>query len=197
MSVPFFYLKCSNCKHRFINLNIPIRISYVLENDINIELGRNHVWCSDCKDITNGENLPTIKELEQSITEIEKELDEMNANLKSLESEYNKRRFFKSKKLEERIRYVEYDILRKKEYLTEELQVIKWISQRISAPRCLSCGSTNIIQLEYIEINENYFKLINIQHNCGGSINKLCDPDLMLFYGLETLTVDSEGRLIN
>lgn len=197
MSVPNVYLKCSNCDQCFINLIAPVRISYDLENGISIELGRSHVWCSDCKDITYGENLPTIKELEHSKTEMEKKLDELKTNLMNLESEYNKKWFFKSKNLEEKIRYIESDLLRKKEYLTKVLQKIKWISQRISAPRCLSCGSTNIIKPEFVEIKENYFKLDNIRHNCGGIIYKICDPNLRIAFGLITITVDSEGRLIS
>jgi len=51
MSVSNVYLKCSDCEHHFINLMIPVCVKYLLENGNSIDLGRSHVWCSDCRDI--------------------------------------------------------------------------------------------------------------------------------------------------
>lgn len=196
MSVPYIYLECDNCNHHFINLIAPVIVTYHLEKDISIDLGREHYWCNNCNDITYCENLPLTEELEATQNKIKSDINNLELELESLEKEYKKRIIFKKKHLWKRINSVKNELISKEKYLLKVLYQIRWLLERESLPKCLSCGSTQIIKLEFVELNKNYSRLSNIKHTCGGNIYKRYDDSIRFACELIKIDVDSEGNVL-
>jgi len=93
----------------------PPNIYYRFEDGLVMRAITAFVWCSDCQDVTKGEVLEVLEELDALI------------------DRYS--RMLQQSRLPE---------LRLRDLLSQTIQKRRWIQDRVSAPKCLQCGSTVI-----------------------------------------------------
>jgi predicted Zn-ribbon and HTH transcriptional regulator len=76
--------------------------------------------------------------------------------------------------------------------------MIQWRQARISPPRCLECGSTDISELDFKEVSPVMAVAQRYQHSCGGTLIKdyRYDSGIRINFGMATIWVDQEGNLV-
>lgn len=105
---------------------------YRLENGIHIRLHSAPVWCERCAKITHGENIDSIEEIDKQIADLERLAAEIRRDMTRPPLPTPDAPGDRSQQ--------------------EEIAELKlrraWRMRRRTPPRCLICGSTDIVVLE-------------------------------------------------
>jgi len=122
---------CGSCAYK-ATFTQPLR-SYKLQDGTTVPLESTFVWCQACTDVRWGEKLPELAALKERLRAIETRDPLVVEELLFLVS--------KRQPMTEVI----------ERHVTGLVQRIAWRQNRISAARCLECGSLNIRELEHVE----------------------------------------------
>jgi len=119
---------------------------YRLADGRSIPVLSNPIWCRQCSEVTHGEELEPVEEIEKKIINLERLAAEIRAEIDP------------SADGEQQERIAELKLRR------------NWLWARRSPPRCLRCGSTNFLRLEHekpVEIGRGIVTL---------TVVGFCDP---------------------
>jgi hypothetical protein len=109
------------------------RRRYLLSGGSLIDMLTDPVWCQECKIVTEGETIPTLADLDEKI----KQRERLGAEIR-VDAIFEKR--FDRNNPPDRPQQIELADLHLRR---------NWRLSRKSPPRCLRCGSTNIIALAH------------------------------------------------
>ncbi len=100
--------------------------SYEFEDGTQIGVISKPVWCRWCRQFTDGESIEDLEEIDQLLTDLHDRSSEV------------------SRGLHHRLRIIEQMEQRR-----------RWLSGRLSPPKCLECGSTEIVVFRQGERTQN------------------------------------------
>ena len=188
MSVIENLIKCTKCDFVSSDTNRYGSFKYLDDKAI-YYLDKDDGWCYDCNSIVAIESLTELKSTIDSMISIAEKISIVkNANmLTKLTSNYK-------------------EIKRNYDYYIKELDILKWsikfITNRKSLPRCLTCGSTEVSKLNIPSTSrgDEAGKKIRIGYkhpNCGGELY-LETGTVSTFYQYNDIYYNTEGqRIIN
>jgi len=168
MSMPSGYVRCHGCDFEGVMQRRPIILEYILPSGAVVQGYRVFAWCTSCAKVTEAEQ-------PLNTSSVQAEIDVLTRQQSGFLG-----RLLGGGKVDE----VELRQLR------EKLQLAQL---RKSGARCLKCGRSTIIPLEFDENGTS-----NVVHTCGRRLFVVPeDPDAPRFsYRPEVIRLDPEGRKI-
>lgn len=142
-----------------------------------VEYGKTNAWCHDCKKITYAEDLPTIDEIREEYEHFGvpgPPVKGIRALMRRFDRHYH-------------------------ETMLELSNTLTWREQRKNPPRCLECGMTNIVLLEFRNLDETSVAVSNFRHSCGGElVHDFSDmPGTRFSFNTKVIWVDSKGNVVD
>ena len=120
------------------------------------------VWCSDCQDVTEGEVIESLEELDALIEEYGNPDSERYRSLKEV------------------YKWTKVDVETMRDDQERARHRRRWRVLRQSAPKCLKCGKTNIQVLPWhkkVEIEGNTISISVYTHWSGDWINRYLNTE--------------------
>jgi len=153
--------KCHQCGYT-AEFWDPLR-SYEMPDGAFVTIQKTFVWCAACREVRWGEELPELAALEHELGATKAREPSAMEELSLLVGKY--------RTLEE--------VLTDREQELEER--VAWRRVRTSGPRCLECGTTDLVPLVFSEIRSGNDKWTLAEHpGCGGRITARELPALTL-----------------
>lgn len=199
MSLPPMITKCSKCNFKQTDVLRPRIYRYVLPRGVIIPILFEKVWCCECDKIT----LSEVVRADEWIEEIEKAKTLLEGHLKAKQKLVaSLSRFVFRKKYQKELSVIELSIDASSNYIFDLEDGLKYIIIRNSLPRCLSCGSQSIYELNVKRVrvreeteDEDGIENVCEHPGCGGDLVSGFDrsryriipaPDILFFdrYGL-------------
>ena len=156
--------KCESCKQGG-KLLADTLCTYVLDDGETVRIERTFAWCSECSEVTWVEEISSLEELSRERAALDHPNNETTAYIQSLVSRYNT-----------------FDAILQRMKRDLELR-IKWRELRQSEPRCLSCGSMEILPSIRGETRSGNDKWELPCVSCNGIIRVVQEPVLCLDRG--------------
>lgn len=180
MSMPVqITISCSLCDFSTSEMIIWGYYRYMISENVFHNISRAYGWCYSCKNIEPVEDFPNKQELE-------KELEVLNNKSKR----WNALTGFKSNRA---IETVDKEIKKIQEWLP-------FLNLRKDPPRCLTCGSTDIVKIGVPHVKEGEtFQLTFTHPNCGGTFtvsNKKDDSAIRFCMSFPPKLYDINGQAI-
>lgn len=171
MSIDSGMISCSGCDFEFSLHYRPVSCHYHLQNGEVVQLYSQIGWCYTCDGVRNLEMLPSMHDVHAQITSLLDEKSRMRPGVWD--------RIITGPKSQRR---VEID----DEVRSLQAQVSAF-EHRVSGPRCLDCGSTEISA-----------GLANHEHSCGGRFSVNSHPDGIRFsFREKVIHLNAEGLLLD
>lgn len=176
MSIATTRIHCTGCDYEYFENYQPITLHCRYGTEI-IEYYRAISWCHDCNSIKYAEDLPTIEEIRQEYGELYGVPGPEVKGLKRLLQRFDRHH-------RERMRELE--------------QKIAWRQARTTPPHCLSCGSDNLSQLDFVKKTANSAITETFRHSCGGAfIHDYGDKTGTRFhFAPEVILMDIDGHAL-
>lgn len=176
MSLPISTLRCSKCEYEQAVPPRPMRIQYLLPSGERLAWTRALGWCSTCRQVTDGESLPTPQAIGLKVNEA---------------VELTRRRQLQERSLLDRLLGRPLPDAQAPRELTEATRIF---SNRRTPARCFTCGSGAFEQL----VTDDHRNVQTPLHTCGGFLS-WDEPDMdgiRISRRLEVLTLDTEGNIL-
>jgi len=161
-------------------------VRYLLDSDHNIDHHRGSAWCTVCKRIQDVEDIPKLEVIDAELL-----VEEQSARatvLGGLKDTAGLPLSREHRRAQQRIISLEL----KKE----------WLRYRRSPPRCLSCGSTQIVAVDWENIasggdaEATRRMTITFRHACGGRLVLTYSSGIRFNVAPRRFVLDSEGHLL-
>ena len=161
MSVNSSLIKCDKCDYTS-SMSVVHGLFYYLSDGKEYDLERCRGWCYDCQKFSAIEELEDVMDV---VNEIEENIRQaalvenagfwykLTSNYKRLKKDYN--------------------------FNLKQIIALRWrinfISKRLSKPKCLTCGSENIVEIKAEELNyysdgPDKVKLGFVHPSCNGNL---------------------------
>jgi hypothetical protein len=153
MSLPIGEYRCSGCSFVQTEVHQEVRLRYVLEDGRYGTGYRQAGWCPACNKVVEVERLPDASTVIRKLAEAER-----TARGTTLE------------RLLDRLgRDPSVDQRHAKRSIEEHRGTLAWLEQRRSRPRCLKCGTEEVVTHEHDPAGA-------LHHSCGGVL-ELVHPE--------------------
>jgi len=186
VSLPVGQITCTSCSFSQSLVHCPVTVRYLLDSDHHIDHHRASAWCADCNRIEDVEDIPKPATIDAELlaeeqsaraTVVGRLKDKVGLPMSS------ERRWAHKRMMSLRL---------KKE----------WLRQRCSPPRCLSCGSTEIVNVDWenngsgghAEPNRQMSR--TFRHPCGGRLVLTSSSGMRFNVAPRRFVVDPEGTLL-
>lgn len=170
MSLDTTRIHCTGCDYEFFEHYPSIELKCAFGSGI-VTYRRRRAWCHECDTIGNAEQLPNVTCLKRELLCLTGQ--GLSAWLRWLLPSHR-----------ERIR--------------EKQNAILWRQARITPPRCLHCGSTNISVLKFRHVSGSISEAQGFRHSCGGMlVHDYNDKTGTRFHFRNTIIwLDTEGNRV-
>lgn len=162
MSMPYSIIACDKCKKRWTSRVSWGLFCYRLPDKRQHWIDRNTNWCHDCRGFEPIEEIPSLESLQAAADAAQQDYEEARAAIpNTLGARLVPWRFGEQKDQRRR----------NKAALKEALQALGWRQKRLSPPRCLTCGSTNVENLLHYSSEPNQPEPDRHHPGCGGLLS--------------------------
>jgi hypothetical protein len=184
MSTNSIRFHCTGCDYEYLEHFQPITLKCKI-GDEEATYYRTTAWCNQCDTIRYVECIPTLEELQ-------KDFDEFIAPF--IEPPATWIRKFIS--LIFRGGRPSASDNRRSDSVKELNNQIAWRQARTAPPHCLTCGTTDLTQVDFENISEDMTVAKNFRHSCGGSLvrDHNDDPGIRFHFRKTVIWMDIEGN---
>lgn len=170
MSFDTTRVHCTGCDYEHFEHYQPIELKCTFGSET-ITYYRTRAWCYECDTIRDVEHVPSLTRLKRELFCLRGK--GFSAWLRWCLPSYRAR-------------------------IREKENMIQWRQARISPPRCLHCGSTNISLLNFRHVAGSKAELRGFKHICGGRlVHDLSDkPGTRYSFRKMIIWLDIEGRRV-
>lgn len=184
MSMPFRIIRCDKCDFEAYSSCIWGEYSYVSPDGSRLNVNRTYGWCYSCQDIRPVEDLSDEEKVKNdTATDIQSIADIRRTNLLG--------------KLLQLLGKDRWQISNLKKDINNNKRRLAFLHERKSAPKCLTCSSTEIKKISIpTPQGDNVETIEDLQHpNCGGNL-LVQNSQWWINVGLRTKEYDLDGRLL-
>lgn len=183
MSMPIAKIYCDRCEF-VIGTNVGWgKFSYTLSEGRHLSIDRGLGWCNDCESLTPIESFAKP-------TRLNEELEQLDSRIASLQPKgiFSKLLWNQSQSKRE--------VVSLREQRTEIAERLAFLSRRMAPPKCLECGSTAILEIQFPPSDIRPAKVGWSHPNCGGEL-WIVDPEVRLSIKLKQRHYSAEGDVIS
>ena len=186
MSLPVGQITCTSCSFSQSLVHCSVTVRYLLDADHHIDHHRASAWCPDCNRIEDVEDIPKPEAIDAEL--LAEEQIAQGTVVGRLKDKVGLPMSGERRRAHKRIMRLRL----KKE----------WLRQRCSLPRCLSCGSTDIVNITWEndgsggDAEPNRQMSRTFRHPCGGRLVLTYSSGMRFNVAPRRLVVDPEGTLL-
>ena len=182
MSMPFSIIQCDCCSKRWVTHDFWGIHTYRLPDGRDADVDRAFAWCNTCNDLMWMERLPRPEEVQGKLDEAARELEEYEPPKERLLFGFIKQRVDPGSDFTE----IYQKTLRNAEALRD------WHTIRKSSPKCLTCGSTDVQEVNLWGDQE---KEVIRHSNCSGAF-RVEQSEIRISKLLKHRFYDVEGNFL-
>jgi len=189
MSTDSIRIHCNGCDYEYLEHFQPITLKCQIGDNV-AEYHRTTAWCNQCDTIRYVERIPAIEELQKEYDEFVVTLSEKlpPTGLWKI-FDYLLNCLFGN---ENEMRIENWNRERIKKYQDQ----IAWRQMRTAAPHCLTCGTTDLVYVDFEPVNVDMSISKNFRHSCGGAlvIDRNDDPGIRINFARAVIWMDIDGN---